>query len=88
MKPKSLEHTSKDIEPQRPPRNGSIHRHPLAGRSPPEGIKMVTASGWFAVRPSGTEQVYKIYAESFNGQEHLDSIVEEAQRIVDDALAS
>ena len=46
----------------------------------------MAASGWFAARPSGTENVYKIYAESFRDQAHLDSIVEEAQRIVNNAL--
>jgi phosphoglucomutase len=51
------------------------------------GLKVVAASGWFAARPSGTENVYKIYAESFRDQAHLDSIVEEAQRIVNNALA-
>ena len=48
------------------------------------GIKVVTASGWFAVRPSGTENIYKIYAESFRDQAHLHSIVEQARLIVDD----
>ena len=47
---------------------------------------MVTASGWFAARPSGTENIYKIYAESFRDQAHLDAIVEEAQAIVNKAL--
>jgi phosphoglucomutase len=50
------------------------------------GIKVVTKSGWFAARPSGTEAIYKIYAESFRGQEHLSRIVEEAQAMVDDTL--
>ena len=45
-------------------------------------------SGWFAARPSGTENIYKIYAESFRGADHLRLILEEAQKIVDDALAS
>jgi phosphoglucomutase len=56
--------------------------------APIGGLKVVTASGWFAARPSGTENVYKIYAESFKDQAHLDSIVEEARRIVNNALAS
>jgi phosphoglucomutase len=56
--------------------------------APIGGIKVVTANGWFAVRPSGTENIYKIYAESFRGQAHLDAIVEQAKVIVDDALAS
>jgi phosphoglucomutase len=50
------------------------------------GLKVVTESGWFAARPSGTEDVYKIYAESFRGQSHLDELVAEASRIVDAAL--
>jgi phosphoglucomutase len=43
-------------------------------------------SGWFAARPSGTEDIYKIYAESFRGEDHLRRILEEAQTIVSDAL--
>ena len=43
--------------------------------------------GWFAARPSGTENVYKVYAESFLGDEHLERIIEEAQRLVSEALA-
>jgi phosphoglucomutase len=52
------------------------------------GLKVVTASGWFAARPSGTEDIYKIYAESFRGEAHLNSIVSEAHEIVDRALES
>ncbi|MGQ9491687.1 MAG: phosphoglucomutase (alpha-D-glucose-1,6-bisphosphate-dependent) [Anaerolineae bacterium] len=52
------------------------------------GLKVVTEKGWFAARPSGTEDVYKIYAESFVGPEHLEQIQAEAQRIVDTALQS
>jgi phosphoglucomutase len=55
--------------------------------APVGGLKVVTASGWFAARPSGTENIYKIYAESFKDQAHLDLIVEEARRMVNDALA-
>ncbi|OYV78494.1 MAG: hypothetical protein B7Z73_19700, partial [Planctomycetia bacterium 21-64-5] len=51
------------------------------------GLKVVAGSGWFAARPSGTENIYKIYAESFKDQAHLDAIVDEAQRIVNNALA-
>jgi phosphoglucomutase len=47
---------------------------------------VVTANGWFAARPSGTEAVYKIYAESFKDEAHLDRIVAEAQAMVDKAL--
>jgi phosphoglucomutase len=50
------------------------------------GLKVVTANGWFAARPSGTENIYKIYAESFKDERHLQAIVTEAQQIVDDAL--
>src|SRR5262249_24710582 len=49
--------------------------------APIGGLKVVAADGWFAARPSGTEDVYKIYAESFKSQAHLDVIVREAQRI-------
>jgi phosphoglucomutase len=52
------------------------------------GLKVVAAGGWFAARPSGTEDVYKLYAESFRDQAHLDAIVAEARRIVNDALAA
>jgi phosphoglucomutase len=51
------------------------------------GLKVATANGWFAARPSGTEDIYKLYAESFVSAEHLQRIVGEAQRIVGDALA-
>jgi phosphoglucomutase len=54
--------------------------------APIGGLKVVTRSGWFAARPSGTENIYKIYAESFQGEAHLAAIVEEAQRIVSNAL--
>jgi phosphoglucomutase len=54
--------------------------------APIGGLKVVTSGGWFAARPSGTENIYKIYAESFRDQAHLDTIVSEAQQIVDDAL--
>jgi phosphoglucomutase len=50
------------------------------------GLKVVAASGWFAARPSGTENLYKIYAESFESPSHLDAILMEAQQIVNDAL--
>jgi phosphoglucomutase len=52
------------------------------------GIKVITKNGWFAARPSGTEDIYKIYAESFNGNDHLRRILKEAQAIVDQAIAS
>ena len=55
---------------------------------PIEGLKVTSASGWFAARPSGTENVYKIYAESFQSEAHLNAILVEAQQIVDGALKS
>ncbi len=51
------------------------------------GIKAIAANGWFAARPSGTEAIYKIYAESFRSEEHLQSLLAEAQKIVDSAIA-
>ena len=54
--------------------------------APIGGLKVVTAGGWFAARPSGTESIYKIYAESFKDDKHLESIVAEAQQIVSKAL--
>jgi len=56
--------------------------------APIGGLKVVADSGWFAARPSGTENIYKIYAESFKDQAHLEEIVNEAQEIVNDALKS
>ena len=50
------------------------------------GIKVQTKNGWFAARPSGTEEIYKIYAESFVGKDHFDQIVNEAKKIVTEAL--
>jgi phosphoglucomutase len=55
--------------------------------APIGGLKIVTANGWFAARPSGTENIYKIYAESFRDEGHLQTVVTEAQRIVDNALS-
>ena len=55
--------------------------------APIGGLKVVTQNGWFAARPSGTENIYKIYAESFKGEAHLNAIVTEARQIVDGALA-
>ncbi len=54
--------------------------------APLGGLKVVTENGWFAARPSGTEEIYKIYAESFNGQGHLKQIQKEAQEIVGNAF--
>ena len=52
------------------------------------GLKVTTASAWFAARPSGTEDVYKIYAESFRGPEHLAQVQEAAREVVSAALSS
>ena len=54
--------------------------------APIGGLKVATVNGWFAARPSGTEDVYKIYAESFQGEEHLKQIQTEAQALVDAAI--
>jgi len=54
--------------------------------APIGGIKVIAAHGWFAARPSGTEEIYKIYVESFLGVDHLRILVREAQDIVDRAL--
>jgi phosphoglucomutase len=59
--------------------------HAPGNGAPIGGLKVVTANGWFAARPSGTESIYKIYAESFNGKEHLRRIQSEAQAIVSEA---
>ena len=56
--------------------------------APIGGLKVVAETGWFAARPSGTENIYKIYAESFKNENHLAAIVQEAQEIVTDALRS
>ena len=50
------------------------------------GLKVTTDNGWFAARPSGTEDIYKIYAESFLSEAHLRRLMEAAQTLVDDAL--
>ena len=52
------------------------------------GLKVTTKNAWFAARPSGTEDVYKIYAESFNGADHLAQVQNEAQELVDGVLGS
>ena len=56
--------------------------------APIDGLKVITRSGWFAARPSGTENIYKIYAESFRNESHLGALVREAQEMVSDALGS
>jgi phosphoglucomutase len=54
--------------------------------APIGGLKVITETGWFAARPSGTENIYKIYAESFRDESHLELLVEEAQEIVNNAM--
>jgi phosphoglucomutase len=62
--------------------------HAPGNGEPIGGVKVMARSGWFAARPSGTENIYKIYAESFKDQAHLDAIVREAQAMVDRALGA
>jgi phosphoglucomutase len=66
----------------------TILTHAPGNGAPIGGLKVIVKSGWFAARPSGTEDIYKIYAESFRGANHLHRILEEAQAIVNDALAA
>jgi phosphoglucomutase len=61
--------------------------HASGNNAPIGGLKVVAENGWFAARPSGTEDIYKLYAESFRGQEHLKEIQAEAQAIIDAALS-
>jgi phosphoglucomutase len=69
------------------PITGKLTRAPGNG-APIGGLKVVAANGWFAARPSGTENIYKIYAESFKDESHLNAIVSEAQEIVNKALVA
>jgi len=62
--------------------------HAPGNNAPIGGLKVTAASGWFTARPSGTENIYKIYAESFKDEAHLNAIVSEAQEIVRSALNS
>jgi phosphoglucomutase len=56
--------------------------------APIDGLKVLTEHGWFAARPSGTEEIYKIYAESFLGKEHLSRLIDEAQKLVSECFAA
>jgi len=77
-------------------RESSLAGEPITGKStrapgnnaPIGGLKVTTANGWFAARPSGTEDEYKIYAESFHSEAHLNTILAEAEEIVNKALTS
>ena len=64
----------------------AIHTRAPGNGAPIGGLKVVTRNGWFAARPSGTEEIYKIYAESFKGKPHLQQIQQEAQSIVSAAF--
>jgi phosphoglucomutase len=66
----------------------TVLTHAPGNGAPIGGLKVIAESGWFAARPSGTENIYKIYAESFRGAVYLGRIMEEAQTIVGDALAA
>jgi phosphoglucomutase len=66
----------------------TVLTHAPGNGAPIGGLKVAAENGWFAARPSGTENIYKIYAESFRGEDHLRRIQEEAQAIVSDALAA
>lgn len=66
----------------------TILTHAPGNNAPIGGLKVISKSGWFAARPSGTEDIYKIYAESFKGADHLHRIQEEAQTMVGDVLAA
>ena len=65
----------------------SIVSHAAGNGAPIGGLKVIAANGWFAARPSGTENIYKIYVESFLGEQHLRRLVDDAQAIVDRALS-
>jgi phosphoglucomutase len=69
------------------PITGKLTRAP-GNNAPIGGLKVTTAHGWFAARPSGTEDVYKIYAESLHSEAHLNTILAEAEEIVNKALTS
>ena len=79
--------TVKEAELAGEPITAKLTRAP-GNNAPIGGLKVVAKSGWFAARPSGTENIYKIYAESFESEEHLNAIVAEAQQIVSNALRS
>jgi phosphoglucomutase len=66
----------------------TILTHAPGNGAPIGGLKVMAKNGWFAARPSGTESIYKIYAESFVGADHLRRVLEDAQAIVDDALTA
>jgi phosphoglucomutase len=66
----------------------TVLTHAPGDNQPIGGVKVISDGGWFAARPSGTEEIYKIYAESFHDQKHLERIQEEAQSIVGEAFTA
>ena len=76
----------KDLDLAGEPITAKLTRAP-GNNAPIGGLKVIAANGWFAARPSGTENIYKIYSESFKNEAHLDAIVREAQMMVNKALA-
>lgn len=66
----------------------AIFNRAPGNHEPIGGVKVVAETGWFAARPSGTEDIYRIYCESFRGQEHLQRIIEQAQSVINDTLRS
>jgi len=83
LTPSMVHHTSIAGEPIT-----SVLDKAPGNNAPIGGLKVTTANGWFAVRPSGTEPIYKIYAESFKGEEHLSKIFEEARAVVKSAIGA
>ena len=83
LSPEAVETSTRAGEPI----TGRLTRAP-GNDAPIGGLKVVARRGWFAARPSGTENIYKIYAESFVDQAHLDIVVAEARAIVDRAMGS
>ena len=83
LSPQQIQITELDGE-----RVDSVLDRAPGNNAPIGGIKVTAATGWFAARPSGTEDIYKIYAESFKDSAHLQTILQKAQKIVDSALAA
>ena len=64
----------------------AIFNRAPGNHEPIGGVKVIAETGWFAARPSGTEDIYRIYCESFRGQKFLDQIIDEAQAVINQAL--
>ena len=80
-------HAVKELELAGEPITAKLTQAP-GNDAPIGGLKVVAESGWFAARPSGTENIYKIYAESFKSQTHLNAILSQAEEMVNNALGS